>query len=405
MPRGIILYDKNILSNFRETVVRNLPFELNQKSKFTDFSDFVYEKSGVLLSVSTLRRLMLEDIEIMPTTATLNAVAVSIGYSNFKNFVNLSEQEVEYLSLQEMSYMHHKRTSDFESFKEQIEKYRNTKVYFNVYQHMVYLALEDKNMEILPRVFEFPEIFKNQWEDIPLAFFITIFIQKVISDNLINQLIPHFAKNESSQLHLIEWFVDESNLSGYFGRMMDEYTKYRREPNDLLFYDSLMAYRNIGLNLPIHKFIEKYEILPQNTFFHFFPCSRRLALLMHYYFEVEDKFLKYKQELEDLLNSMDIKSNIRMAHFLCRIFFVCKNPNLIRFACSRVNLKKVKDVDILTRIDANEVVKYQAYVEFMEGKIKLAKETLQRYNPSFKYIYFIEISNLHYSQIKSLIES
>ncbi len=376
MPRGVYIHNENTLETFRENILKSLPFTLHKKSNYNDFSDYVYARVGMMLSESTLRRLMQPKSRVKPTFATINAVAQSIGYENWDDFLQENEVEIEYLFLQEINMIEYVRTSDFNSWKNTIERYKGTKVYLQVYKRMVMLAIEDRNIEIITRAFEFPEIYKGLNKEPNIHFFVAVFMRKLQQFNLINPLIPHLAGNKYAQVHLIEWYVDEFNLPGYYGELIEHYSQHRKDPNDLLFYNSLMALRNLMLDLPADKFVNEISNLKENTYYHYYPKTRRLAILLLVHAQNEAKVTVYLDELVELLHKQDDLLRLNLGHFLCRILFVKRNAIFLRHVIELTRIRKNVGLDLFAKIDFNEILKYEAFCLYSEGKIEKSRATL-----------------------------
>lgn len=403
MPRGINHSQEIYLSSFRDYLKNTLPFKLHKKSSYNDLIDFVYVKTNVMLSESTLRRLLNPGKGINPTHNTLNAVSKSMGFLSWEDYIQKKDAEVEFLFLQETSLMEEIRTSDFDSFKKLIDAYDGTTVHFSVYKKMVLLAVEDKNIPVLARIFEFSSIFKNQIENIPLYFFIVVLVRKLVQLNLMEKLIPYWAANEAAQIRFIEFFVDRYHLDGYIGDLIVEYYKNRKDVPAVLFYNTLMCERCMALNVQPGKYIKYLEGFVELTPVHFYPKSRRLALLMLFHEKNQYYVEKCKQELEDLINSLNEDERLRIIHFLCRIFFSRRNVDYINFVIQKAIHLNYHTTEIITRIDQNELIKYQAFVLYEKGFVNEARLKLNNHNPLYVSCHLYDVSKEHFQVVKELI--
>lgn len=403
MPRGINHSQEIYLSSFRDYLKSTLPFRLHRKSSYNDLIDYVYVKTNVMLSESTLRRLLNPGKGIYPTYNTLNAVSKAMGFQSWEDFIQKKETEVEFLFLQETSLMEEIRTSDFESFKKLIDTYEGTPVHFAVYKKMVMLAVEDKNILVLSRIFEFSSIYKNQLENIPLYFFVVVLVRKLVQFNLMDKLIPFWAANEAAQIRFIEFFVDEYHLDGYFGKLMMEYNKNRQDVPAVLFYNTLMCERCMMLDEDPGKYLRYLENFVELTPAHFYPKSRRLALLMMYHDDNQYLVEKCKQEIDDLIDSLNEDDTLRIIHFLCRVFFLRRKVDYINFVIQKSIQMNYLPTEIITRIDQNELIKYHAFVLYEKGYVHDARLKLQTHNPLYVSCHLYDISKDHLQVVKDLI--
>lgn len=403
MPRGISQSHEIYLSSFREYLLNTLPIQLHKKSNYNDLIDFVYGKTNVMLSESTLRRLLNPGKGIYPTLNTLNAVSQAIGFLSWEDFIQKKEKEVQFLYLQETTLMEEIRTSDFASFKKMIDAYEGTPVHFAVYKKMVMLAVEDRNIPVLARIFEFSAIYKNQLENIPLYFFVVVLVRKLVQFNLIDELIPYWAANKDAQLHFIEFFVDEYHLDGYFGRLMEAYHLNRKDTPAMLFYNTLMCERCFIMNVPPGEYLQYLENFVEVSPAHFYPKSRRLALLMMYHADNMYFVEKCKQDMDDLIDTLDNNDKLRIIHFLCRLFFLKRSADFIHYVIQKSLNMNYHPTEIITRIDENELIKYHAFVLFEKGFVHEARLKLNTHNPLYVSCHLYDVSKDHLKTIRDLI--
>lgn len=404
MPRGVVFESEANIVSFRNTIISSLPVKLHKRSDFIELCDLVARKTGVVLSESTLRRLMDPRNRIAPTYTTLDAVARTIGFSSWEDFCKKNEFEVQHMYLQELIVQEHQRTTDFESFKKIIDKFKFTSVAFEVYSKMVFIALEDKNIVVLSRIFDFPHIFTHQENDLPLHFFITSLVRKLLEEELMDQLIHFYATSKFAQIYFIEYFVDEYNLNGYYGKMLELYHQQKHSPEDLLFYHGLMCERALISNLDYGEHLKELQSFKDSKYYHFFPRGRRFALLMMLMEEKQEQKNLYFLELENLfLELPNDYLKIKLSHFLCRIFFIRKDYKLIKFALDFSKNHEIRHADLLTLIDKNELKKYEAFVYTRENKLQQAISLINEYDPRLIDYLIVSTSLQHLNEIKSLI--
>jgi hypothetical protein len=104
------------------------------------------------------------------------------------------------------------------------------------------IAARQNNAEFLAEVFSLPRLFDPTVHSDLDLYYIGQAMGLTLRNfpELAQQLIQPLANNRNARQYLIEWFVDEDFLNGYYGKLLDAYHPYKRENiADKLFYYAL----------------------------------------------------------------------------------------------------------------------------------------------------------------------
>jgi hypothetical protein len=104
------------------------------------------------------------------------------------------------------------------------------------------IAARQNNVEFLSEVFCLPRLFEPGVHNDLDLYYIGQAMGLTLRNypELAEQLIQPLANNRNARQYLIEWFVDEDFLNGYYGKLLDAYHPHKRENiADKLFYFAL----------------------------------------------------------------------------------------------------------------------------------------------------------------------
>lgn len=88
MPKGLQNTNPEILERLRAKVAQTLTFSLNTNKNYDLFSDIIFERTGALLSNSTLRRVFQYECGNHPTQSTLDLICKTIGFRDWNDFIH-----------------------------------------------------------------------------------------------------------------------------------------------------------------------------------------------------------------------------------------------------------------------------------------------------------------------------
>ncbi|HSK14353.1 MAG TPA: hypothetical protein VK907_14125 [Phnomibacter sp.] len=107
---------------------------------------------------------------------------------------------------------------------------------------LITIASHEGCLDFLKQVFELPRIFDPGVQHEGQLYHIGREMGFMLRrhPHWADELIPILAANPHAQQYLVEWFVDEDHLTGYYGRLLDVYHLYRGiSLQDRLFYYAL----------------------------------------------------------------------------------------------------------------------------------------------------------------------
>lgn len=87
MPKGLKNLDTEILERLRVKVAHTLAFSLNSNKSYDLLSNIIFDRTGALISNSTLRRVFQYDSDNNPTKSTLDLICRTIGFRDWDEFI------------------------------------------------------------------------------------------------------------------------------------------------------------------------------------------------------------------------------------------------------------------------------------------------------------------------------
>lgn len=107
----MVIPEKIFLDECKKRVEEKLNWADSSEWKQRDFqnlSELIFESTGVLLSLSTLKRLWKNNTDSIPHPGTLNALAQFLGYKNWvalKQTVGLELQDIRWMMKYPFTFM------------------------------------------------------------------------------------------------------------------------------------------------------------------------------------------------------------------------------------------------------------------------------------------------------------
>lgn len=214
------------------------------------------------ISITTLKRLLgfAKSIE-SPRLYTLDTLAEYLGYSDWVSLdaeqtalqqkrSNTDQYDNFEFSNPEEKYMlqlilnNAKSTGIVNATKVEAlcRKFAGTAEISAFIIELISIAGKSNNFEYLSTIFDLPGLFDEGIQDKGRIYYTGQAIGLMMRENevLALRLIPIYAKHPLAQKYLIEWFVDEDYLLGYYGRLLDAYHLFRNQnKQDIIFYACL----------------------------------------------------------------------------------------------------------------------------------------------------------------------
>jgi len=380
MPKGVQNTTPEILERLRTKVAQSLTFPLNSNKSYNLLSNTIFERTGALISNSTLRRVFQYDSENHPTKSTLDLICKSIGFQDWEEFIEQDRNHSQLDLSQHITMFRFRGLSDHAQTLQTLEEYSSHSNFFNLLDAVVQLAISNRDIEFLSKIFELDIVFERNHSPVTLMYFIHNLVIGLNQSGLMPELIEYYGKDPKAQVHMVEWFVDEDNLNGYYYQLLQIYHQHKTTPEALLFYNCLMYHHAIENNLatsPMMDFIRQFN---STAHIHHIPKGRRLAILM---LEASNS-----SETDDLVNkTSELFSNLNEIEKITTALYMVK---LLFFGRKDELMEKVlflapdisgagKNTDDLTNI--NQLRIYRAYSLYQKGEKEKALSKLNEFDP------------------------
>jgi hypothetical protein len=380
MPKALLDLNKKMLDKLKQRLAKRINVSFNNNKSFTCISEFIFDKTRVHLSASTLRRIFQYDSPHNPTKSTLDLISQSLGYYNWEDFVE-KEQELNNFDLsQVISAIQIGGISSQEEIKEQVSNFIDSPDLFNLMEAIVDAGISQRDLTLLGQLFDFEDVFHFRQDSLKIYFFIHSLVIKLNRAVLMPKLISLYGASEKAREFLIEWYVDEDHLDGYYYDLLQEYKRHKTSLESQLFYNCLM-YQWADLKKlktkqwlePIREFVETEPVHP-------IPKARRLAILM---LETDsEKLPKFLQnEVEKYINDLNDDAKIIAVLLMLRLLFAKRRNRLVIKLLSHLPDSDEGEKDIWTQINLNQLKIYKAYALFLVGEAEKASRLLQEFEP------------------------
>ncbi len=351
-------------------------------------SEELEKKGKISISYNTLRRLF--GIIKGPTNAsrfTLDSLSRGMGYSDFTAFQQaVSQFEKDFFN--EMLILNRLGNRKDDQIILGIVQQFQMKTWDEVYQFksIIDLCLEVKNFDLLTQIFELP--FDTNSEDVTWRLYVSfqsIYVQSCQNNEAVIDYIAELLKtNELAQRILLQLFVEEDCLQGYYGKWLLATSEHLVEDmpvfKNLLLCQRAFELRDIpgakrhlvlsnkafqdGMHPNLKGRIAAWDYILESkseTAHQFFnglqDFSSKLSFLVFFYRLLE----VYQQdfsafdfiegfEVDDLLINFSFpeKHNLNKMYLLKARYFIQKGNKVeARFAMSQINLLYIYSCDKL----------------------------------------------------------
>ena len=278
---------------------------------------------------------------------------------------------------------------------------------------LINIAAKTKNLSFLKKVFMLPKIFDENIHIQEQIYYLGQTVGLVLRANpeLAYDLIENYAANEKSQTYLIEWFVDEDYLLGYYGKLIDEYHRHKKTNiQDKVFYYSLKysQCQQSGDVLQRKEWYSKIKKLSIRKKIHPIPAGRYFGI---YLSEESGELFKSNSVINTSIITYLIKDNyencISFFLYLSRYLFKSYRTDWI------VGLTKVFEENAAKRKEKitshwgvkseNELSIYLAYAYYLMGNRRKARALIKKVDPLLFEVFMYKQIHTDYASIMKTI--
>lgn len=404
MPKGLHRIDLVMLERFRAKVAQTLNLSLNSNKNYDYFSKFIFQKTHVQVSPSTLRRVFQYDSHHIPTKSTLDLVSQSIGFVNWNDFIEKEQTLSQYDLSQLISAIQLSGNPDQEQITKQIAKFKNCSNLFNLLEVIVQAAIAKRDIKLLSELFDLPDIFTFEQDSLKIYFFIHNLVSRLNQAGLMSELIPYYGASTKAQVFLVEWYVDEDNLNGYYFDLLQEYHKHKTNIEAQLFYNCLMYQHAILKDQSTQPWLDSIRDFVETEPVHPIPKARRLGTLM---LETEpnvpfDELLM--QEVSTFFEQLNEDDKIVTALKMIWLLYIKRRASLITFVLKFVPNIIGIEKNIWTRININQLRIYRAYSYLSTNEKEKAKKELAQFDSFLVNNFIHNIIMSDYNSVVKLID-
>lgn len=404
MPKGLHRIDLVMLERFRAKVAQTLNLSLNSNKNYDYFSKFIFQKTHVQVSPSTLRRVFQYDSHHIPTKSTLDLVSQSIGFVNWNDFVEKEQTLSQYDLSQLISAIQLGGNPDQEQITKQIVKFKNCSNLFNLLEVIVQAAIAKRDIKLLSELFDLPDIFTFEQDSLKIYFFVHNLVSRLNQAGLMSELIPYYGASTKAQVFLVEWYVDEDNLDGYYYDLLQEYHKHKTNLEAQLFYNCLMYQHATLKNQSTQPWLDSIRDFVETEPVHPIPKARRLGTLM---LETEpnapiDELLM--QEVSTFFEQLNEDDKIVTALKMIRLLYIKQRATLITFVLKFVPNIIGIEKNIWARININQLRIYRAYSYLSTNEKEKAKKELDQFDSFLVNNFIHNIIMNDYNSVVKLID-
>jgi len=405
MPKGVQNTNPEILEKLRIKVSQSLVFSLNSNKSFDLLSNVIFEQTGAMLSNSTLRRVFQYDCDNHPTKGTLDLICKTIGYRDWGNFLEREGNNF-HPDLSQLITMFKLQGIGNQAETWQIlEKHTGHPEFFTLLDAVAQLAIANRDMEFLSKIFDLESAFSVKRNPLPIIYFIHKLVIGLNQSGLMPGLIDKYGANPMAQAHLIESFVDEDNMNGYFYDLLQVYYQFKTTPEARLFFHCLMYQRAIENNMETYPHLEFIRQFSSTLPVHHLPMGRRYAILL---LETNDR----EDEKEDILNktrrlfhTLNDIARITTALYMVKLLFLKRKDELIEKVLSLAPEISGAGMNIDDLTNINQIKIYRAYVLFKKKKKEDALLKLIEFDPLMVHAFIYNHIMNDYLEISGMLNT
>jgi hypothetical protein len=402
MPRALGDLNLEMLEKLRQRLAKRVNVSFNNNKSYTWISEFIFERTHIQLSTSTLRRVFQYNSPHTPTKSTLDLISQSLGYYNWEDFVE-KECELNHFDLsQVISAVQIGGISSMEEIRKQVSKFIGSPNLFNLMEAIVDAGISQRDVTLLGQLFDFEDVFDFRQDSMKIYFFIHSLVVKLNRAGLMSKLIPLYGASEKAREFLIEWYVDEDHLDGYYYDLLQVYKKHETGLESQLFYNCLMYQWADLKKLKTKKWLEPIREFVETEQVHPIPKARRLAILM---LETDSQKLpkSLQNEVEKFIDELNEDAKIIAVLLMVRLLFAKRRDKLVGKLLSYLPDSDERGKDIWTQININQLKIYKAYALFLNGEVEKASKLTSEFEPYLVNNFVREITFRDYRIVHQLI--
>jgi hypothetical protein len=351
-----------------------------------ELSRHIFEKTNLMISYNTLRRFFglagNQSTHISPTS--LDIVSVYCGFKSFSDFcanANTLDQQINF-------YENYSKVAELENFTiASIEAIINAEMskeeQYSIMSYIVTTAFNRKEVAFLKRLFQLQSVFSGEHHFHSHLYFLILTIGHQLKKfpEFAPELWQSWAKCEKARFYYFELFVDTSSLvsSHYIG--IEYYLKYSSTNQDLVFANSLLAWRFLMLGdiEGAKNQISNLDPITELEQIHPIPIARFLNCKLLIEFcekgEVSNELLTEIRQLQDYFTST---ARPDFEHFLCDGLGITKCYHLAISFIQAAELKSQTSATFYQKGSIERLKIIESYALYKLGDFKESKKKKEK---------------------------
>ncbi len=403
MPKGLYI-DPLMLSRFRAKAVQVTNLPLNSNKSYDEFLEFVVGKTGARVSSITLRRLFQFNSPTLPTKYTLDTLSRSLGFVDWDDFEAKERTLSQYDLSQFISAIQMGGIANPEAIGEQILRFRSCDNLFNLLDVVIQALIAGRHIRELGSLFDLPGLFTVNQDPLKIYFFVHNLVFRLNQAGLMAELTPHYGASAQAQVFLVEWYVDEDHLDGYYYDLLQEYHRHKTNIEAQLFYNCLMYQRAMMKNESLLPWLDHVRNFVQTEPVHPIPRARRLAILLLQSAADSQVSDNLTQEIATFFSNLSEDDRIVTAQIMSRLLYLKRRTDLITFILTFVPDIVGVEKDIWTRININHLRIYRAASYLHSGERERAGNELAQFDSYMVNSFVRSITMADYTYLLAQIE-
>lgn len=404
MPKGVYSIHPERIEQLRALVENTVGFSLHSNNNFEVLSDYIFKQTGNLLSKSTLRRIFQFNTTTKPTEATLGLICKAIGFDGWGDFnhnVTFEQQfEIEhYISMVRMNGI-----LDQTLINQVLAENHDNPYLVSLLDALIQAAIATRDIAFLKDIFTLFAAFENLKHFHKIYFLSHTLVISLLKSGLMPELVPYYGADPKAQSYLVEWYVDEDNLNGYYYDLLQVYHQNKKTPEALLFYNCLMYQHAMTNYLDVSKWALNVRNFKDNDTIHPIPRARRFAILLIEAKEKPGELEVVRRSVVTFINSLIENDKILISIILCRMLFKKRCDDLLAEILALMPERKAKSADVLSRIHLNQLIIYQAYNLYKQTKLQEASLKLSKFNPMLVDLFWRNSVMSDFEEVSEMIK-
>lgn len=238
-------YNPELLEKLRNTVITVFGKAVITTYDAQLLADDIQLKIKTPINYNTLRRFFkIVRSATLPSIFTVNALSKYIGFADWDTFCYKTQLNEQNQLLDVLLVFKLTKKIDMSLITKFADKYGHQTQFHYFLRELIVLAYETKNYLFFKTIFKLKNVFDiKKTSQVNIYYTIhtlALFIRK-------NKTLQNIAINYYSQLPLkenyyVEYFVDIEHINGYYGRILDNYIKPKKDKQAMLFYNCMKFY-------------------------------------------------------------------------------------------------------------------------------------------------------------------